>query len=146
MIRASALVLLPFLMTSPIEVLGVRWSTYLGGDTSTPGPPPEEGHAVCIDTSGNIYVTGLTNSTDFPTLGGFDATHNGSADVFVTKYTALGVVVWSTHLGSFGGDVPYAIAVDGLGAVVVAGYTGSSAFPTTNGFKTTIGGAQDQCP
>ena len=64
---------------------GLLWSSFLGGAKI------DEGFAIAADVSGNIFVTGRTQSTDFPTSGGFDTTYGGNPyDAFVTKLTALG--------------------------------------------------------
>jgi hypothetical protein len=83
-----------------------------------------------VDGSGNAYVTGYTNSTDYDvTPGAFQTTNEGGWDVFVTKLNATGTaLVYSTYIGGSGDDVGYAIAVDGSGNAYVTGYTSP---PTT---------------
>ncbi|HZN37765.1 MAG TPA: Ig-like domain-containing protein [Planctomycetota bacterium] len=119
---------------------GLVWSTYLGGSTQ------DEATAVAIDVTGAVYVTGMTNSSNFPvTPGVFDTSANGDNDVFVTKLAANGsALVFSTLIGSSGIDVGTAIAIDATGAPTVAGWTSSTGFPTTAGaFDTTYNGGQD---
>jgi beta-propeller repeat-containing protein len=115
----------------------VSWSSYLGGED------PDEGYGVAVDSSGNVYVTGYTASSDFPTPGGFDTMLGGSftSDAFVTKVDAAGSsLVWSSYLG--GGDYDYGegVALDSAGNVYVTGHTSSSDFPTPGGFDTVHGG------
>jgi hypothetical protein len=114
------------------------YSTFLGGTVS------DQGWGIALDASGAAYVTGLTNSTDFPTtLGAFDTTHNGSSDAFVTKLNPLGTapLVYSTFLGESANDQGLGIAVDALSAAHVTGVTSSTNFPTTVGaFDTTYNG------
>jgi hypothetical protein len=55
------------------------YSTYLGGSSS------ESATAIAVDASGNVYVTGGTTSSDFPTVNPYQATNGGGSDVFVTK-------------------------------------------------------------
>jgi MYXO-CTERM domain-containing protein len=117
------------------------WSSYLGGSGN------DRGTGIAVDGSGDVYVTGYTQSTDFPTPGGFDTTYGGgiSGDAFVTKVNANGQdLAWSSYLGGSGEDWGRGIAVDGNGNVYVTGYTKSTDFPTTQGgFDTTLGGSQD---
>jgi hypothetical protein len=138
------------------------YSSYLGG-TGT-----DSALGIAVDSTGNVYVTGQTSSTNFPVKNPFQATFSGgSTDAFVTKISPDGLsIVYSTYLG--GGtpvtlstspadpvcgipagvttamNVGAAIAVDVTGAAYVAGTTNTSNFPTTTGSKqTTIGGAFD---
>ncbi|MFO0981483.1 MAG: SBBP repeat-containing protein [Planctomycetota bacterium] len=122
---------------------GLVYSTFLGG-------VDEDGASgIAVDSAGAAYVTGSTNSTDFPTTAGaFDTTYNGGfADAFVTKLDASGsALIYSTFLGGSntggpGGDGASGIAVDGTGNAYVTGATDSSDFPTTPGaFDTTFNG------
>ena len=106
-------------------------STFLGGSDD------DEGYALTIDTSGNVYVTGVTNSTDFPTTNGaHDTSYNdtGYSDVFVSKLNGgLTSLLASTFLGGSDDDECYAIAIDTSGNVYAMGSTWSANFPTTNG-------------
>jgi len=113
------------------------WSSYLGGSSN------DEGHGIAVDGSGNAVVTGWTSSTDFPSSGGFDASLGGAQDVFVTKISGAGALVWSSFLGGANNDYGYGIATDGSGSVFVTGITQSSDFPTTGGFDTTLDGGDD---
>ncbi|WP_413935426.1 SBBP repeat-containing protein [Nitrospira sp. BLG_1] len=88
-----------------------------------------------MDGSGQAYVTGITLSLDFPTLQAFQPAFGGVGhfeigDAFVTKFTALGALAYSTYLGGSGGDEGYGIAVDGSGQAYVTGITTSFDFPT----------------
>jgi hypothetical protein len=103
----------------------VTYATYLGGSLE------DDGYAIGFDGSGNAYVTGQTESTDFPTVGGFPPnTYVGGFDVFVTKLAANGASLgYSTYVGGHGDDSGNALAVDSSGDVFVAGGTKSSDFP-----------------
>lgn len=104
------------------------FSTYLGGSGA------DSIRDVAVDAQGYFYVTGGTGSPDFPvTSGAFDTTYNGGGrDVFVTKLTPDGALVWSTFLGGPNYDRAYAIEVDSQGYVYVGGRAGQG-FPTTPG-------------
>jgi hypothetical protein len=110
------------------------WSTYLGGSYG------DESHDVALDSQGNIYLTGWTVSTNFPTLNPFQPSRGDvSGDAFVTKMNPSGTgIIYSTYLG--GGNPPgpgedngQGIVVDALGYAYVTGYTQSPNFPTTPG-------------
>jgi len=114
------------------------YSTYLGGSSS------DSAHAIAVDATGAVYVTGRTISTDFPTSNPFQSSNAGSFDVFVAKLTPAGdALVYSTYLGGSSHDLGYAIAVDALGAAYVAGQTGSTDFPTSNPFQGSNAGGID---
>jgi hypothetical protein len=112
------------------------YSTYLGGSNGGAW-----GAAIAVDSSGNAYVTGDTNSTDFPTAGPFQAAFGGNMDAYVTKLNASGsALVYSTYLGGSGYDAGLGIGVDSAGNAYVAGQTTSTNFPTLNGFQDTYPG------
>jgi hypothetical protein len=101
-----------------------------------------------VDFSGAAYITGLTNSSDFPTTpGAYDSTHNGGyyGDVFVVKLSPSGTTLaYATFLGGSSDEWGEDIAVDTSGAAYVTGYTGSSNFPTTPGaYDTTFNSGFD---
>ncbi len=111
--------------------LTLNFSTYLGGSSD------DSVRDVCVDAAGFIYVTGGTKSSDFPTTpGAYDRTLNTAGslvhDVFVTKLSPTGSIVWSTLLGGPNYDRAYAIEVDQAGFVYVGGRAGAG-FPTTSG-------------
>jgi hypothetical protein len=104
----------------------VVYLTYLGGTGD------DEGLAVAIDTTGNTYVTGLTASTDFPTMAPLQPASGGGLDAFVTKLDPAGAaLVFSTYLGGGGDDLGNGIGVHATDlSVYVAGSTASTNFPT----------------
>jgi hypothetical protein len=99
----------------------ITYATYLGG-TGDEAEVNFEGEVrLARDGAGNLYVTGTTRSTDFPTTPGAARTLNGSADLFVTKFSPAGAVLYSTYLGGPCEDYGRAIAVDGAGNAYVTG-------------------------
>jgi hypothetical protein len=116
------------------------YSTYLGGS----GTNGWYGGAITVDTWGNAYVTGMTNSASFPTTA--DAFKYGAGNaypghVFVTKLNFTGSgLVYSSYLGGTHADSGTAIAVDAAGNAYVTGTTASGDFPITTGaLQMTIG-------
>ena len=118
------------------------YSTYLGGSLR------DACEDLAIDSSNNAYVTGDTESSNFPTANAFQSTNGGTVllqDAYVTKLNAAGsALVFSTYLGGTGGEVGFGIAVDSTGNVYVAGATGSNTtFPTANAIQCARAGSAD---
>jgi hypothetical protein len=122
------------------------YSSYFGGnglDTSGRG-------RLAIDAVGNIYLSGSTNSTNFPLAQPFQNALGGDYDAFVVKFNVATGPVLSSYLGGSAGENSYgdganfyntAIAVDNSGHIYVAGRTDSPDFPTTpNAFDTIFNG------
>jgi Bacterial Ig-like domain (group 3)/Beta-propeller repeat len=111
------------------------YSTYLGGTGF------EQGNFIAVDRAGNAYISGITNSIDFPTKNPLQAGYGGNGDAFVAKLNPSGrALVYSTYLGgvrpsfgSAGASSGGGIAVDDAGNAYVTGGTGSTDFPTTAG-------------
>ncbi len=113
------------------------YSTYLGGLYI------DDGYGIAADSAGNAYVTGYTQSTNFPTTpSAFQTTPGGNGDAFITKLAADGrSLVYSTLLGASDSDESRGIAVDSAGNAYIIGRTQSTGFPTTlNAFQTVYGG------
>jgi hypothetical protein len=113
------------------------FSTWLGGSGA------DRGNAVSLDTSGNIYVAGETDSVSFPFVNPYQSSNRGGSDAFIAKYSASGALVFSTCFGGTGDDRATAITVDSSGSIYFAGSTYSTDFPVVNAFQSTLGGGQD---
>jgi hypothetical protein len=124
---------------------GLVYSTYLGGGGSDWSPYWSIYEvAIAVDTGGNAYITGSTESADFPTQNAFQSSLRGNEDAFVTKLNAAGNgLVYSTYLGGMGEDGGSSIAVDAGGNAHVTGYTTSDAFPTQNALQSSLRGDGD---
>ncbi|MEW6668788.1 MAG: SBBP repeat-containing protein [Thermodesulfobacteriota bacterium] len=116
----------------------LEFSTYLGGSGF------DLCHELVLDPSGNVYLTGYTRSSDFPTKNPFQGTHGGGLeDAFVAKLSAsCNTLIYSTYLGGNGEDIAQGITVDRSGNAYVTGYTKSNNFPTLNAYQGTFVGGQ----
>ncbi|MCX6617417.1 MAG: SBBP repeat-containing protein, partial [Acidobacteria bacterium] len=115
------------------------YSTYLGGNST------DYGRGIAVDSNGYAYVTGLTASTNFPTLSAFQGSlgsnlstcsGNDCFDAFAAKLNTTGsALVYSTFLGGAAYDGGNSIAVDSSGNAYVAGATASTDFPTAGAYQ-----------
>jgi uncharacterized protein (TIGR03437 family) len=118
--------------------------TYLGGSGD------DAATAIAVDSSGNAYLTGMTNSSNFPLANPFQPQYGGSGgqgyvrtgDAFVAKLNPAGTkLLYSTYLGGTRDDIGMAIAIDNSGNAYVAGATASMNFPiTSNAYQTFLRG------
>jgi hypothetical protein len=118
----------------------VLFSTYIGGAGE------DDGRGVSVDAAGNVYVTGYTESRDFPVRNAFQASYGGGPyDAFVAKLSPSGAQLsYSTYLGGgIGGNGEewgLGIVADSSGNAYAVGKTGSSNFPTRNAARSWAGG------
>jgi len=113
------------------------YSTYLGGIHD------DDGQAITTDAAGNAYVLGLTASQNFPiTANAYQTVRSNlgtyTYDVFVTKISPSGVLLYSTFIGGTGNDYAFSIQVDPLGYAYFVGQTQSTDYPTTPGAYSTV--------
>ena len=119
------------------------YSTFLSGADFSGGT---EGQSIAVDVSGAAYVTGITTSTDFPTVNPVQGSPGGVAgtqNAFITKLDPSGAaLVYSTYYGGSAGINATAIAVDASGGAYVAGFV-LGALPTVNALQPVYGGNVD---
>ncbi len=114
------------------------YSTYLGGSGA------DIAYAIATDALGNAYVTGLTNSPNFPVSSALQSALGGGQDAFVTKIDSTGTLLtYSTYLGGTGDDYARGITVSNTGSAYLVGSTFSPNFPKAAAFQTALRGSQD---
>lgn len=115
------------------------YSTFLGGTGF------DEAFGIVIDAPMNAYLTGRTNSSNFPRMAPTQLSFGGGAfDAFVSKINPPGsALVYSTYLGGNGDDQGQAIALDGANNAFVTGSTSSTNFPLRAAIQSTRGGPSD---
>ncbi len=115
------------------------YSTFIGGSMTA-------GMSMAVDASGNAYITGMTQSSTYPTTNGaFQTTCPGGQPAFVTKLNSTGsALVYSTFIGGSESDGGHSIAIDASGNAYITGETWSSNYPTTSGaFQTSFPGTTE---
>jgi hypothetical protein len=96
----------------------ISWSNYVSAGTKASGD--DRGTGIAVDSRSNVYVTGQTASTGFPTRNGRDTSLGGSSDAFIPKLGSGGTLTWSTYHGGGGTDQGASIAVDYSGSAYVS--------------------------
>jgi hypothetical protein len=137
--RALGFVIGAFDRTRPLVIdPTVVYSTYLGGTSS------DMVVGIAVDAAGEAFLTGGTDSTDFPTASALHASASGSTDAFVTKFNAAGTaIIYSTYLGGSGLDTATGIVIDSAGEALVSGYSASPNFPTASPLQASNAGGYD---
>jgi RHS repeat-associated protein/CSLREA domain-containing protein len=112
------------------------------------GSAYDEGDAIALDSTGNLYLVGMTYSLDFPitALTAFDSTGDAATDLFITKIDPQqDRILYGTYLGGSGGEYPaYFALTDGQNHLyLMVEETNSSDFPTKNAYDSTYNGDGD---
>ena len=116
----------------------ISYSTLLGGSGANAA------NALAVDSTGAAYITGFTESTNFPTANPVQNFNAGGNDVFVAKLNPAGTgLVYCTYLGGYGDDQAYGIAVDAAGAAYVTGSTASQDFPVVYPLQSKLAGSRN---
>jgi len=116
------------------QASALLFSTYLGGsDIDYPA-------GVAVDAGFNVFVSGTTDSPDFPTFNGLTPTLTAGNHVFVSKLDSGANLKYSTYLASSGVDTASGVAIDSMGRIYVTGTTTSADFPTTPNSLSTLSG------
>jgi hypothetical protein len=122
-----------FVATIAADGSALTFSTYLGGSDA------DEAHAIAVAPDGSLVVAGETRSADFPVRNARQPVGQG-LDGFITQIGVGGALAWSTYHGGQVSDSLFAVAVDGTGAVAVAGTSNSWDFPALQASQSHAGG------
>jgi hypothetical protein len=124
--------------TSGSGASSLVYLTYFGGTGL------DQGNAIALDSSGDTYITGLTNSATpgfTPPAGGYQPANAGEGDAFVAELNPSGGISYFTYLGGSNADAGTGIAMDSKGYAYLTGTTVSTNFPTAGAvFQPTYGG------
>jgi PKD repeat protein len=119
------------------------FATYIGGSLTE----NKIGMGITADKNNDIYITGTTNSPDFPLKTWFPTSYSqaagGAADAYISKFSSAGLLVWSTYYGGSAADGGYDIITDGANNIIFTGYTSSANFPTKNPYQAALSGFSD---
>ena len=113
------------------------FSTYLGGS----GNDFDLDYGIAVGSSGNVYITGGTDSPDFPTLNPYQAGYGGGThDAFLSGFSSAGDILFSTYMGGSNLEHGAGVAVGSSGDAFITGDTGSDDFPTINSYQASKAG------
>jgi hypothetical protein len=119
----------------------ITYTTYIGGTSD------DDFGGMVVGANGDVYMTGTTYSTDFPTVNAYQTTLGGSSgsngNAFVLWLSPTQTLKYSTYIGGSGNDSGQAIALTSAGWIWIAGDTQSTDFPETGGFQPTLIGKQN---
>ena len=132
----------PLIGSTATQAVPIPYFSYLGGSGT------DVGLAIAADNTGGAYVTGYTNSPDFPTNNGLFTTIAGAQDAFAARVdtnatASVAPSEFMTYLGGAGNDAGTSIIQDTQGGTLVAGETFSSNFPTKSPFQGSLAGSSD---
>ncbi len=104
------------------------WSTYVQGSSD------EDILSLVVDANDNPLFTGWTNSSNFPVNNlGYDNTHNGGEDIFVSRLSPDGTaLLWGTFLGDTGDERALEVTLDADDNPIITGRTTSTSFPVSS--------------
>ena len=125
-----------FLLKLPSTLSGVSYATFLGGSGF------DDCTKVAVDGNGDVFLAGVTSSTNYPVASPIQATFAGGAsDGWLTKVNSAGsAILLATYFGGNANEYTEGLAVGSGGTVTFAGFTSSSNFPTLNAFQSTFMG------
>lgn len=128
----------------------ITWATYYGGSSN------DQGYSLKTDPSGNIYVTGFTQSSSgIATSGAYQTTYAGSNDIFILMFNASGSRIWATYYGgsafengsAYGGNIydnGGGLVLDASNNIYITGFsTSTSGIASSGAYQTTNGGSYD---
>lgn len=126
---------------SAVGTASLLYATYLGGSST------DRGQGIGLDAQGKVYLTGFTQSANFPTANALQPALGGGRDAMAVKIDlASNSLVYATYLGGGGEDQAGAIAVDGAGNAYLTGFVESVDFPVANAIQASKGGKRAAHP
>lgn len=127
----------------------LNFSTYLGGSgldcTGGRYDSAAAGSGISLNDIGDVCLTGITQSVDFPTRNAYQAVHGGGMeDVFITVFASSGTsLLYSSYFGGSGNDYGYGIDTGSNRWIYLTGYTTSGNFPTADPYQPSRAGSSD---
>jgi len=116
----------------------IMWATYYGGSST------DVGEGLTLDASGNVYITGYTQSTSgIATTGAYQTSFGGSWDAFLAKFNSTGSLQWATYFGGPNDDKGFDVTIDDSGYVYMMGYCGAGISMSSGAYQTSCGGGYD---
>ncbi len=109
------------------------WATYYGGTQR------DWGTGVAVDSWGNVYLVGFTQSSGLA-FNGYQPTYQGVSDAFLVKFNSLGLRLWATYFGGPSSETATGVTTDNLGNVIISGFTQSTSGISVNGSQSVYGG------
>jgi hypothetical protein len=117
----------------------IIYSTYLGGNGDY-----DAGYGAAMDPEGYSYVSGITNSTDFPTANAIQPHSGGESDLYLSELSPGGrALLFSTYIGGSQNDLAWGMALDSQRNIYTTGTAGSANFPTSNPLQPQNAGGED---
>ena len=108
----------------------IIYATYLGGSGS------DDGYDIAVNKARDVFITGETTSSDFPTINAYQAVRAGQRDAFISKIDSSGsLLIYSGYLGGGQDDTASSLALDLTGSIYIGGETLSGDFPTENAYQ-----------
>lgn len=106
------------------------FSSYFGGNGS------DYGYSIAADSSGNSYITGYTDSSNFPLKNAYNTTYSKNGDIFIAKFNATGSLIFSMLFGT-NESVVNSLAIDNADNIYITGLASLPSFPLKNAFNKT---------
>ena len=116
-----------FLTRLSLENYSVIYSSYFGAEGE------DSIVSLSVDSANEIYLIGNTDSTSFPTSGYLNSSHSGQEDIFASKISVTGTILFSNLIGGSNIEIPNCLVQDNNGTVTIGGITTSNDFPSVNG-------------
>ena len=115
----------------------INFSSYFSGSTA------DLAFSISVDSNGNLYISGETDSTDLPIKDGLQNTIGGYLDMFIAKVSPTGTLIFNTYLGGIYDDTGQSITVTPHNNIIVFGSVASNGLGSSNAYYTNSSGGGD---